>query len=104
MLFPHRALSYPVPVGVSWEETRIIGAKGTVTPLGHSGPQVLDEEEHAPQNSINILSSLAQKGHNRREWHNQALVGMEEPATSTAGPWHERSFLYCNLTLKSLDV
>lgn len=99
---PHMALSYPGPISVSWQDW-ITGAKGTVTPPGQSGPEFLDEEEHVPQNSTNILSSLPQKCHCRRQ-------RMAKPSASWSSILSQplplqvhgmkEVFLYCNLNFE----
>lgn len=99
---PHMALSYPVLICVSGQDC-IIGAKGTVTPLGHSGLEFSDEEEHAPQNSTSMFSSLPQKWHCRRQ-------SMAKPSASWSSILSQplplqvhgikEVFLYCNLNFE----
>lgn len=99
---PHMALSYSVLISASWQDW-IIGAKGTFTPPEHSSHQFPDEEEYAPQNSTNILSSLRQKCHHRRQ-------SMAQPSTSWSSTLSQplplqvcgmkEVFLYCNLNFE----
>lgn len=96
------ALSYTGLIGVSWQDC-ITGAKGTVTPPERSGPEFLDEEEHVPQNSTNILSSLPQKHHCRRQ-------SMAKPSASWSAILSQplplqvhgmkEVFLHCNLNFE----